>query len=157
MQITLKRYQRALLALLSTLLLSLGWLRVSGLPLLVAFVPLLLISASYGDSRKEWWRMAGWVALVMGAWCVATCWWIYYAAAVGIIAATLIQMLLFGGVFMVFHTFSKKARKVTETELKLSSCRLALGRAPLPPRRDFVPLVGIGQWLCGRCVGYSVV
>ena len=111
MTITLKRYQRALLALLSILLLSLGWLRVSGLTLLVAFVPLLLISASYGEGRKEWWRMAGWVTLVMGAWCVATCWWIYYAAAVGIIAATIIQVVLFGGVFMIFHSFSKRARK----------------------------------------------
>ncbi len=111
MEIKLKGYQRALLALASVVLLSLGWLRVSGLTLLVAFVPLLLLSASYGDSRKEWWRMAGWVALVMGLWCVATCWWIYYAAAVGIVAATIIQILLFGGVFMVFHYFSKRARK----------------------------------------------
>ena len=59
MKISLKRYQRALLALLSVLLLSLGWLRVSGLVLLVAFVPLMLISASYDAGRKGWWRMAG--------------------------------------------------------------------------------------------------
>ena len=111
MEIKLKGYHRALLALASVVLLSLGWLRVSGLTLLVAFVPLLLISASYGPSRKEWWRMAGWVALVMGLWCVATCWWIYYAAAVGIVAATIIQIVLFGGVFMVYHYFSKRARK----------------------------------------------
>lgn len=110
MRISLKTYQRLLLALLSVVLLSVGWLRVSGLPLLVAFVPLLLISASYGSSRREWWRMAGWVALVMALWCVATCWWIYYAAAVGIVAATIVQVVLFGGVFMIFHTFSKKAR-----------------------------------------------
>ncbi len=110
MRISLKGYQRLLLALLSVVLLSLGWLRASGLTLLIAFVPLLLISASYGSSRREWWRMAGWTALVMGLWCVATCWWIYYAAAVGIVAATIVQILLFGGVFMVFHTFSKRAR-----------------------------------------------
>ena len=110
--ISLKRYQRLLLALLSVALLSLGWLRVSGLTLLVGFVPLLLLSASYGSSRREWWAMAGWVALVMGLWCVATCWWIYYAAAVGIVAATIVQIGLFGGVFMLFHYFSKRARKV---------------------------------------------
>lgn len=110
--ISLKRYQRLLLALLSVVLLSLGWLRVSGLTLLVGFVPLLLLSASYGSSRREWWAMAGWVALVMGLWCVVTCWWIYYAAAVGIVAATIIQIVLFGGVFMLFHYFSKRARKV---------------------------------------------
>ena len=110
MRISLKTYQRLLLALLSVVLLSLGWLRISGLPLLIAFVPLLLISASYGSSRREWWQMAGWTALVMGLWCVTTCWWIYYAAAVGIVAATIVQILLFGGVFMVFHSFSKRAR-----------------------------------------------
>lgn len=111
MKIQLKAYQRALLALASVVLLSLGWLRVTGLVLLVAMVPLLLISASYGDSRKEWWRMAGWVALVMGLWCVVTCWWIYYAAAVGIVAATVVQIVLFGGVFMAYHYCSKRARK----------------------------------------------
>lgn len=110
MRISLKTYQRLLLALLSVALLSLGWLRTSGLPLLVALVPLMLISASYGSSKREWWRMAGWTAIVMGLWCVVTCWWIYYAAAVGIVAATIVQIVLFGGVFMIFHTFSKKAR-----------------------------------------------
>lgn len=112
MKISLKTYQRALLALLSVVLLSLGWLRVSGLTLLVAFVPLMLISASYDKGRGEWWRMAGWTALVMGLWCILTCWWIYYAAAVGIVAATIVQILLFGGVFMVYHSFSKYARPV---------------------------------------------
>lgn len=111
MRIQLKTYQRALLALLSIALLSAGWLRVSGLPLLAAFVPLLLISASYGPTRREWWRMAGWTALVMGLWCVATCWWIYYAAAVGIVAATIVEVVLFGGVVMIYHYFSKRARK----------------------------------------------
>ena len=112
MRISLKTYQRLLLALLSVVLLSVGWLRVCGLPLLVAFVPLLLISASYGSSKREWWSMAGWTALVMGLWCIATCWWIYYAAAVGIVAATIVQIVLFGGVFMIFHSFSKRARPV---------------------------------------------
>lgn len=110
MRISLKTYQRLLLALLSVVLLSVGWLRVSGLPLLVAFIPLLIISASYGSSKREWWAMAGWTAMVMGLWCIATCWWIYYAAAVGIVAATIVQIVLFGGVLMLFHTFSKKAR-----------------------------------------------
>lgn len=110
MKISLKTYQRALLAFLAVALLSLGWLRVSGLSLLIAFVPLLLISASYDKGRRAWWSMAGWTALVMGLWCILTCWWIYYAAAVGIVAATIVQILLFGGVFMLYHTFSKHAR-----------------------------------------------
>ena len=48
MTMKLKTYQRLLLALLSVVLLSLGWLRTTGLVLLVALVPLLVISASYG-------------------------------------------------------------------------------------------------------------
>ncbi len=112
MKIQLKNSQRWLLALASVVLLSVGWLRVSGLPLLVAFVPLLLLSASYDESRKGWWSMAGWCSLIMGLWCVVTCWWIYYASAVGIVAATIVQILLFGGVFMVYHYFSKRARPV---------------------------------------------
>ena len=109
MRVQLRTYQRLLLVIASVVLLSTPWLRVSGLSLLVAFVPLLLISTSYGDTRREWWRMAGWVALTMGLWCVATCWWIYYAAAVGIVAATIVQVLLFGGVFMIYHTFSHRS------------------------------------------------
>lgn len=112
MKFELKGYQRGLLALLSIILLSLGWLRVSGLTLLVAFLPLLIISASYDSSRRSAWKMFGWVALVMGCWTVATCWWIYYAAAIGIIAATIISIFLFGGVFMVYHHFSKRAKPV---------------------------------------------
>lgn len=110
MRITLKTHQRALLALVSIVLLSLGWLRVSGLTLLVGLVPLMLISASYDGSRSAFWRMFGWAALVMGGWTVATCWWIYYAAAIGIVAATIVAMLLFGGVFMVYHHFSHHAK-----------------------------------------------
>ena len=108
----LKTYQRLLLALLSVVLLSLGWLRTTGLVLLVALVPLLIISASYDSSRRSWWRMAGWVSLVMGLWTIVTCWWIYFAAAVGIVAATVVQILLFGGVFMVYHYASKRTRPV---------------------------------------------
>ena len=98
----LKTYQRLLLALLSVVLLSLGWLRTTGLVLLVALVPLLIISASYDSSRRSWWRMAGWVSLVMGLWTIVTCWWIYFAAAVGIVAATVVQILLFGSFFLRF-------------------------------------------------------
>ena len=36
----------------SVIMLSVGWLRISGLPLLAALVPLLLISNSYDSSRR---------------------------------------------------------------------------------------------------------
>lgn len=94
------------------MLLSLGWLRVSGMGLLVAFVPLMMISQSFGSSRRDFWRMFGWVALVLGLWTVVTVWWIWYAAAVGTIAATMISIFLFGGIFMLYHYVSKRAKPV---------------------------------------------
>ena len=105
-----KSYQRLLLALSSVVLLSLGWLRTSGLPLLVAFVPLLLISASYPKGSRPFWRMFGWTALTMGLWTVVTVWWIWYAAAVGTVAATIINIFFFGGIFMLYHAVSKRAK-----------------------------------------------
>ena len=47
---------------LSAALLSAGWLGGSGLTLLVAFVPLLFVSASYGPTVRDMSRMAGWAA-----------------------------------------------------------------------------------------------
>ena len=111
MRITLKRYQRALLALLSSVLLSVGLLRVSGLGLLVAFVPLLLISASYGEGRKEWWRMAGWASLTFALWNVATVWWVWIATPIGPIAATIVSTFWNMVAFMLYHYVSKRAPK----------------------------------------------
>ena len=50
MGLTLRRF---LCVLLSAALLAAGWLGLSGLPLVVALVPLLWISRSYGSSRRD--------------------------------------------------------------------------------------------------------
>ncbi len=71
--------------------------------LLVAFVPLLLLEEQYDKGRGPFWRLFGYVALCFGLWAVATVWWVWYAAPVGTIAATIVQILLFGGVFMLYH------------------------------------------------------
>lgn len=102
--------KRLLLVLCSVLLLSAAWLRVSGLTLLVALVPLLLISRGYDSSRRSFWQMAGWVALTFALWSVATVWWVWIAAPIGVVAATMIQAVLFGSVFMVYHYASKRSR-----------------------------------------------
>jgi apolipoprotein N-acyltransferase len=100
-----------LLSIAGALLFSAGWYNdVTGLPLLVALVPLLLISRSYDSSRRSFWKMAGWVALTFGLWNVACAWWVWYAAEIGTIASTIIQILLFGGVFMIYHCVSKRAK-----------------------------------------------
>lgn len=103
--------QKLLYILLSTVLLSVGWLGGSGLTLLVALVPLLCISASYGDSAKDWWRMAGWAALTFVLWNAATIWWVWIATPAGPITATIFSTFWNLVAFMLFHYVSKRATK----------------------------------------------
>lgn len=98
-------------AILSILLLSVGWLGLTGMLLPVAFVPLLAIAAQYGPSRRDWWRMFGWACLVFVGWNAATVWWIWYATPVGPVAATLATTTLDMLAFMLFFTVSKRAPK----------------------------------------------
>ena len=100
-----------LAVLLSVALLSVGWLGVSGLPLLGALVPLLMLSDEAEHSRKGWWQMCGWAALTFMLWNVATVWWIWNATPVGPIAATIVSTALNLMAFMGFHTVSKRAPK----------------------------------------------
>ncbi len=97
--------------ILSTLLLSVGWLGVSGLTLFAGLVPLLWISAQAEDSRRGWWGVFGWATLTFALWNAATIWWIWNATWVGPIAATLASTFLNMIAFMLFHTISKKAHK----------------------------------------------
>ena len=98
-------------AILSAILLSAGWLGLSGLPLLAAFVPLLWISDRAEASRRGWWSTFGWAALTFVLWNAMTIWWIWNATPVGPVAATLASTTLNMLAFMLFHTVSKKAPK----------------------------------------------
>lgn len=100
-----------LYAILSAVLLSLGWLELSGLTLLVALVPLLRISEKLGSSRKEFWQMALYCSIAFGLWSGATTWWVWNAAAIGAILSVTNTILLFGGIFMLFHFVSKRASR----------------------------------------------
>ncbi len=99
-----------LLCIVSALLFSAGWYNTTGLAMLVALVPLLLISRSYDSSRRSFWKMAGWAAMTFGLWNVACAWWVWYAAPIGTISSTCAQILLFGGIFMIYHYVSKRAK-----------------------------------------------
>ena len=95
----------------SVVLLSPGWLSLTGLTLPVALVPLLWISSLYDSARRSWWRMFGWAALTFALWNLATVWWIWNATPVGPVAATLATTTLNMIAFMLYHTVSKKATK----------------------------------------------
>ena len=103
--------RKFLYVIISVLLLSVGWLGAAGFTLLVALVPLLLISDSYSDSKRDWWRMAGWASLTFALWNVATVWWVWIATPIGPIAATIVSTFWNMVAFMLYHYVSKRAPK----------------------------------------------
>ena len=103
--------RKFLYVIISVLLLSVGWLGAGGFTLLVALVPLLLISDSYSDSKRDWWRMAGWASLTFALWNVATVWWVWIATPIGPIAATIVSTFWNMVAFMLYHYVSKRATK----------------------------------------------
>ena len=98
-----------LLILLSVVLLSVGWLGLSGLGLLVAFVPLLILSEKAENSRRGWWQTFWRALLSFVLWNAATIWWIWNATPIGPIAATLFSTFYNMVAFMLYHTVVKKA------------------------------------------------
>lgn len=103
---------KLLCVVLSLAMLAPAWLGGTGLTLLVALVPLMMISASYSDSARDWWRMAGWAALTFVLWNAATIWWVWIAAPAGPITATLFSTFWNLVGFMLYHYTSKRASKV---------------------------------------------
>ena len=103
---------KLLCVVLSLAMLAPAWLGGSGLTLLVALVPLMMISASYSDSARDWWRMAGWAALTFVLWNAATIWWVWIATPAGPITATLFSTFWSLVGFMLYHYTSKRASKV---------------------------------------------
>lgn len=103
---------KLLCVVLSLAMLAPAWLGGSGLTLLVALVPLMMISAYYSDSARDWWRMAGWAALTFVLWNAATIWWVWIATPAGPITATLFSTFWNLVGFMLYHYTSKRASKV---------------------------------------------
>lgn len=112
---------KLLCVVLSLAMLAPAWLGGSGLTLLVALVPLMMISASYSDSARDWWRMAGWAALTFVLWNAATIWWVWIASPAGPITATLFSTFWNLVGFMLYHYTSKRASKVLAYTLLATS------------------------------------
>lgn len=103
--------RNALCVLCSVVLLSVGWLGLSGITLLVALIPLLYLSEHYSASGRDWWRMAGWATLCFVLWNIATVWWIWNATPIGPVAATLVSTFWSIIPFMLYHYVSKRAKR----------------------------------------------
>lgn len=106
---TLSTKKRLVLVLISVLLLSIGWLGLSGITLLFALVPLLIIAEYYGDSRRDFMRMMGWTALTFMLWSVATIWWVALAHWSGPVTAGVVGTFWNTLAFMVYFYVSKRA------------------------------------------------
>ncbi|MFR9566071.1 MAG: apolipoprotein N-acyltransferase [Rikenellaceae bacterium] len=117
--------KRLLAAAISILMLSLGWLGVSGLTLLVAIVPLLWISHTTEHSRKGWWSMFAWTLFVTFGWNAATIWWLIYATGAGFGGAAVVTTLVTTTGFMLYHAAIKRASRALSYTL-LASAWIAL-------------------------------
>ena len=109
-----------LMVLLSALLLSLGWLGQSGGFMLGALVPLLVLSEGYSDSRGDWWRMCGWAAMTFLLWSFATIWWVWNAAPIGVIVASIVGSFYNLCGMMAYHYTSKRAPRALAYTLLVS-------------------------------------
>ncbi len=112
--------KKILAVVISVVLLCGGWLGWSGLPMVVALVPMLWISGEAEDSRKGWWSTFWYALLFCVAWNLSTIWWIGYSTPVGPIGATVASSFLTMVSFMIFHTASKKASKALAYTLLVS-------------------------------------
>ena len=101
--------RRLLLVLLSAILFSVGWYPLSGLPMLVGFIPLLIISRDYDASARSFWKMVGWVCLWMALWYAMTVWWVWNATPAGPPAALLFGLIYTAPPLLLYHYVSKRA------------------------------------------------
>lgn len=101
--------KRLVLVLISVVLLSMGWLGLSGLSLLVALIPLLIISEHYSDSTRDFWRMFGWGAMTFLLWQATTVWWVWNATPIGPLASAIVGSFWNLVPLMVYHYTSKRA------------------------------------------------
>lgn len=106
---TLTTKKRLVLVIISVILLSVGWLGISGISLLFALVPLLIIAEYYGDSRRDFMRMMGWASLTFMLWSVATFWWVAVAHWSGPVAAGIVGTFWNTLAFMTYFYVSKRA------------------------------------------------
>ena len=103
--------KRILYSLLSGLLLIPAWYEWgNGLILFIALVPLLFVE-DYLDRHKNEYGPGSFFrysALAFLLWNTASTWWIYNATFIGVVAAVLINTLMWSLVMWLFHLAKRK-------------------------------------------------
>lgn len=101
---------RLIHVIFSGVLLSLPWYQsFSGLFLLLAFVPLLLVEDQFfrSSSGKSFGMVFLYASLTFFTWNVLSTWWIAEASVAGAITAIMVNTFLFSVVFLLFHLTHK--------------------------------------------------
>lgn len=101
------------LALISALLLSLGWFSPFTIFVFIAFVPLLIIEdkLSHSESNKKHLNLIGLSYLTFIVWNVFVTWWIYHASFGGALMAIVCNSILMCMVFMTWHRLKYRLQK----------------------------------------------
>lgn len=91
------------MSLLSAVLFSAAWLGGSGLPLFLAFVPLLILQ------KRNTRGLAWWVMLTMLVWIMATTWWVGKSTLIATFAVPIVGLVFSWLPFMIYHFVWKRA------------------------------------------------
>jgi apolipoprotein N-acyltransferase len=103
--------KRFLLAVLSGLLLTPAWYEWGhGLILLFALIPLLTLEDYFDRNKADFSSISffKYSVLAFFVWNILATWWIYNATAVGLIAAVVINTLMWSIVMWLFHIVKRK-------------------------------------------------
>lgn len=103
--------KRILLSLLSGLLLVPAWYEWGhGLILIITLVPLLLVEDDLDQNKQEFGSLTffRYASLTFFVWNTATTWWIFNATAIGVVAAILINTLMWSLVMWLFHIVKRR-------------------------------------------------
>ena len=111
----MKRSRMLLLALLSALLLSIPFFQWgTGLLLMVAFVPLLLVEDEIAKRKSRRAKkdrkgsVTGYALITFVVFVVLTTWWVYFATWTGIVASVIVNGGYMTLTFLVFHRVRRK-------------------------------------------------
>ncbi|WP_405207746.1 apolipoprotein N-acyltransferase [Aquimarina sp. LLG6339-5] len=99
-----------LLAILSGLLLSIGW-PTYGFPLFLffGFVPLLIVEYKIRNNKYHKTQTLGFAFLAFFIWNMITTWWIYNSTPFGMWFAEIVNTLLMALVFLIYHIIARRS------------------------------------------------